>query len=154
MLRDDPNPPRGAVPTRCAFRTAAVRSGGPAHRTAMGIRGPPSRHEKGRVVETTARNVFLVSGGSLQTPPTYDGALPGITRSAVLETAARAKIRAREIFVSLDRLRGADEVFLSGSGVGVLGIASVDGRRMEAPGRVTRTIHDGYAALLESEAKW
>ncbi len=111
-------------------------------------------NEKGRVVETTARNVFLVSGGSLLTPPTYDGALPGITRSAVLEIAARAKIRARERFVSLVRLRGADEVFLSGSGVGVLGIASVDGRRMEAPGRVTRTIQDGYRALLEAEAKW
>jgi len=111
-------------------------------------------NEKGRVVETTARNVFLVSGGSLQTPPTYEGALPGITRSAVLEIATGAKIRAREMFVSLDRLRGADEVFVSGSGVGVLGIASVDGRRMEAPGRVTRTIQDGYAALLEAESKW
>jgi len=111
-------------------------------------------NEKGRVVETTARNVFLVSGGSLQTPPTYEGALPGITRSAVLEIATGAKIRAREMFVSLDRLRGADEVFVSGSGVGVLGIASVDGRRMEAPGRITRTIQDGYAALLEAESKW
>lgn len=111
-------------------------------------------NEKGRVVETTARNVFLVSGGSLQTPPTYDGALPGITRSAVLENAARAKIRAREMSVSLDRLRGADEVFLSGSGVGVLGIASIDGHQTDAPGPVTRMIQDGYATLLEAEAKW
>lgn len=111
-------------------------------------------NEKGRVVETTARNVFLVSGGSLQTPPTYDGALPGITRSAVLEIAARAKIRAREMSVSLDRLRGADEVFLSGSGVGVLGIASIDGHQTDAPGPVTRMIQDGYATLLEAEAKW
>jgi len=111
-------------------------------------------NEKGRVVETTARNVFLVSDGSLQTPPIYEGALPGITRSAVLEIAARAKIRAREMFVSLDRLRGADEVFLSGSGVGVLSITSVDGRRMEAPGPATRTIQDGYATMLDAEAKW
>ena len=111
-------------------------------------------NEKGRVVETTARNVFLVSDGSLQTPPIYEGALPGITRSAVLEIAAQAKIRAREMFVSLDRLRGADEVFLSGSGVGVLSITSVDGRRMEAPGPATRTIQDGYATMLDAEAKW
>src|SRR5438128_10239490 len=111
-------------------------------------------NEKGRVVETTARNVFLVSGGSLQTPPTYDGALPGITRSAVLEIASRAKIRAREISVTPDRLRRADEVFLSGSGVGVLGVASVDGHRIDAPGPVTRMIQDGYAALLDLESKW
>ncbi len=111
-------------------------------------------NEKGRVVETTARNVFLVSGGAIQTPPTYDGALPGITRRAVLEIAVRAKIRGREGSVSLDRLRGADEVFLSGSGVGVLGIASVDGHRIDAPGPVTRTIQDGYAALLGVDSKW
>jgi branched-chain amino acid aminotransferase len=110
-------------------------------------------NERGRVVETTARNLFLVSGGALQTPATYEGALPGITRSAVLEIAARAKIRARETSVSLNRLRGADEVFLSGSGVDVLGIASVDGHRLDAPGPVTRTIRDGYAALL-GQAKW
>src|SRR2546426_328659 len=96
----------------------------------------------------------LRAGGPLQTPPIYEGALPGITRSAVLEIAARAKIRAREMFVSLDRLRGADEVFLSGSGVGVLSITSVDGRRMEAPGPATRTIQDGYATMLDAEAKW
>jgi branched-chain amino acid aminotransferase len=111
-------------------------------------------NEKGRVVETTARNLFLVSSGILQTPATYEGALPGITRSAVLEIAARAKIRGRETSVSLDRLRGADEVFLSGSGVGVLGIASVDGHRLDAPGPVTHKIQDDYAALLDIDSKW
>src|SRR6266849_1511475 len=111
-------------------------------------------NEKGRVVETTARNLFLVSSGILQTPATYEGALPGITRSAVLEIAARAKIRERETSVSLDRLRGADEVFLSGSGVGVLGIASVDGHRLDAPGPVTHKIKDDYAALLDLDSKW
>src|SRR3989441_13085568 len=78
--------------------------------------------ERGRVVETTARNVFLVSGGALLTPATYEGALPGITRSAVLEIAARAKIHGAGTSVSLDRLRGADEGVLSGSGGGGLRI--------------------------------
>ena len=111
-------------------------------------------NEKGRIVETTARNVFVVSDGALLTPATYEGALPGITRGAILEIAARAKIRARETSVSLDRLRGADEVFLSGSGVGVLGIASVDGHRLDAPGPVTQKIQDGYARLLGLDSKW
>ena len=111
-------------------------------------------NERGRVVETTARNLFVVSNGALQTPATYEGALPGITRSAVLEIAARAKIRARETSVSLDRLRGADEVFLSGSGVGVLGIASIDGHRLDAPGPMTQAIQDGYARLLGLDSKW
>jgi len=49
---------------------------------------------------------------------------------------------------------GADEVFLSGSGVGVLGIASVDGHRLDAPGPVTQKIQDGYATLLRLDSKW
>ncbi len=112
------------------------------------------RNEKGRVVETTARNLFIVSAGGLRTPPTYDGALPGVTRAAVLEIARRKKIKAREASLTLEQLHGAAEVFLTGSGVGVLGIASVDGHRVPAPGPVTQEIQAAYARLLDSDAKW
>src|SRR2546425_4476437 len=81
-------------------------------------------NERGRVVETTARNVFLVSDGALLTPATYEGALPGITRSAVLEIAAGGKIRARETPVSLGPPRGAGEGVLLGRRGGGLGIGS------------------------------
>ncbi len=111
-------------------------------------------NEKRRVTETTARNMFLVSKGTLHTPPTYDGALAGVTRAAILEIAAREKIKAREASVTIDQLQGADEVFLTGSGVGVLGIASVDGHRYHTPGRVTQSMRESYAKLLDSDAKW
>ena len=111
-------------------------------------------NEKGRVVESTARNIFLVSGGSLRTPPTYDGALPGITRAAVLEIAASRKIRAKEAPVAIEQLRAADEVFLTGSGVGVLGIASVDGHRHTFPGPTTVRLEQGFLEALDAESKW
>ncbi|MGI0149087.1 MAG: aminotransferase class IV [Thermoplasmata archaeon] len=111
-------------------------------------------NEKGRVAETTARNVFVVAGGGLSTPPTYDGALAGVTRAAVLDIARREKLRVRETSLSVERLRAGDEVFLTGSGVGVLGIASVDGHRYEMPGPVTGRIRAAYLAALDGESQW
>jgi len=111
-------------------------------------------NEKGRVVETTARNLFLVADGDLRTPPTYDGALPGVTRAAVLEIASTEGIKAREASLGVGRLREADEVFLTGSGVGVLGIASVDGHRYAAGGPLTDRIRQAYGRMLDGEAKW
>ena len=111
-------------------------------------------NEKGRVAETTARNVFIVVDGGLWTPPTYEGALAGVTRAAVLDIAHREKIRVREASLSVDRVRSAEEVFLTGSGVGVLGIASVDGHRYEMPGPVTERIRTGHIAALDGDSRW
>ncbi|HKW43978.1 MAG TPA: aminotransferase class IV [Thermoplasmata archaeon] len=111
-------------------------------------------NEKGRVAETTSRNVFLVVDGGLWTPPTYDGALAGVTRAVVIEIARREKIRLKEASVSLQRLRSADEVVITGSGVGVLGIGSIDGHRVEAPGPVTRRLRTAYDSALETESRW
>src|SRR5439155_22061779 len=106
------------------------------------------RNGKGRVVETTPRNVVLAKDGGLWTPPTYEGALPGVTRAAVLEIARTEKLRVREISVSLERLWSAEELFLTGSGVGVLGIPSVDVHRFEPQGAVTERIRVAYDAAL------
>jgi len=111
-------------------------------------------NEKGRVSETTARNLFLASEGVLWTPPTYEGALPGVTRAAVLQIARQEKIRCKEASVTVERLRSADEVFLTGSGVGILGIASVDGHRHEPPGTFTKRIQTAYGAALDLDSKW
>ena len=111
-------------------------------------------NDKGRVAETTARNLFVVAAGVLWTPPTYDGALAGVTRAAVLEIAARQKIKTLEASFAVEQLRAAEEVFLTGSGVGVLGIAAVDGRRYATPGPMTRRVQTAYADLLETDSRW
>src|SRR2546426_912820 len=161
MLRDDPNPPRGTLPTRGAFRAAAVRSGGPTYRTTMGIRGPSSRREEGRRSQRRRRGPradYRRCGRAAHDPRDGDDHLPRPPGDSVATGVAcrclhPAHVRPHESG-PVDRLRGADEVFLSGSGVGVLSITSVDGRRMEAPGPATRTIQDGYATMLDAETKW
>lgn len=109
----------------------------------------------GRIVETTARNVFVVEEGIARTPPPSDGALEGITRAAVLELAKELAVPVEEVSIPADALRTVDEVFVTGSGVGVRGVDRVDGRSFPAaPGPVTARLARGYARLLDAESKW
>lgn len=108
---------------------------------------------RGSLVEGGASNVFLVHDGAVLTPPVTDGALPGVTRGALLELASRAGLAAREASLSVDALRRADEAFLTNAVAGVLPLVSVDGAPIGtgAPGAVTRRLralyNDAVAAL-------
>lgn len=83
-------------------------------------------NQAGYVTEATGANLFAVLNGTLVTPPTVDGALPGITRDSIL--AMRAAAGTPVTCRSLTRydLLAAEEVFLSGSGAGMVSVASID----------------------------
>jgi branched-chain amino acid aminotransferase len=82
----------------------------------------------GHVAEAAVANVFAVSEGMLCTPPCTDGALEGITRRSLLELAGREGIPTCERTLGRFDLWAADEVFLSGSGVRLMRVATLDGR--------------------------
>jgi para-aminobenzoate synthetase/4-amino-4-deoxychorismate lyase len=69
----------------------------------------------GALLETTRANVLLLRDGALATPPLDGSILPGVVRGAVLAHAERLGIAARELPLTLERLRDADMVLLSGS---------------------------------------
>ena len=50
-------------------------------------------NSQGYVVECTGDNIFIIKNGVMYTPPTYLGALEGITRNTIIEIAARKAIR-------------------------------------------------------------
>lgn len=104
---------------------------------------------RGLLAEASTANLFIMHDGELTTPPVSDGALPGITRGAVLDLAWCADIVAREASLTLDALRGASEAFLTNAVAGVLPLVSVDGRKVGSgePGEVTRRLR-----LLYEEA--
>ncbi|MGE0487171.1 MAG: aminotransferase class IV [Gammaproteobacteria bacterium] len=81
-----------------------------------------------RIAEASGANVFAVIDDTLVTPPTSEGALPGITRATVLECWQAGGGRACERPLTAYDLVGADEAFLCGSGAGLIGIASLDDR--------------------------
>jgi branched-chain amino acid aminotransferase len=82
------------------------------------------------------------------TPPSSDGALEGITRATVLELAGLLGTPARAQSLGRFDLFAADEVFLTGSGAGLVPVRSLDGRSIGAgrPGPVYEKI---WSAFLE-----
>lgn len=110
---------------------------------------------EGRVAETTSRNVFVVADDVVLTPPIAEGVLPGITRAAAIGIAEAADLEISEEPIALPDLAAAEELFLTGSGVGIAAVARVEDRRFPAvPGPLTRRIAEGYAALLDADSRW
>jgi branched-chain amino acid aminotransferase len=106
----------------------------------------------GEISECTADNVFFAIDGIVSTPPVSAGGLAGITRGHVIGLLGAAGIVVQErTLVSADAWT-ADEAFLTGTGAEVVPIASVDGRRLEAPGPITRRVQILFANSLPSTA--
>jgi branched-chain amino acid aminotransferase len=110
-------------------------------------------NQSGRVAEAAVANVFALRGRSLSTPPALDGCLEGINRGAVMEIARELGLAVSERSLGRRDLFAADEVFLTGSGAGVIGVRSLDGRAIGRgqTGEVTLDLERRHRALAESE---
>jgi branched-chain amino acid aminotransferase len=110
-------------------------------------------NQSGRVAEAAVANVFALRGRSLSTPPALDGCLEGINRGAVMEIARELGLSVSERSLGRRDLFAADEVFLTGSGAGVIGVRSLDGRAIGRgqAGEVTLDLERRHRALAESE---
>lgn len=99
----------------------------------------------GYVSEGAGDNIFLVKNGELYTPEVQD-ALEGITRQTVIELAVRMGIKVHETRLTLYDVYNADEVFITGSGAGIVPVTEVDKRIVPSQGigRVTKLISDAY----------
>ena len=104
-------------------------------------------NENGHVAEGATCNIFMVRDGKLITPGVTENALEGITRNCIMELAFR-QLGLRVIERPIDRseLYVCDELFLTGTAVGVAPIVRVDHRpvRDGAIGAVTHAIQELY----------
>ncbi len=100
----------------------------------------------GNVTEGPGFNVFARVDGMFVSP--VSGVLEGITRRTVLELAADLGIPARLGTLTIDGLRGADEVFLTSTAGGVMPVATVDGELVGSgvPGPLTMQLRHAYWA--------
>ncbi len=85
-------------------------------------------NERGNVAECTGDNIFIVSNGTVITPPLTEGALGGITRHAVMDICAELGIPCIEKVMNRFDITGADECFLTGTAAEVIAATSLDGR--------------------------
>ena len=80
----------------------------------------------GFVAEATCDNVFIVKNGVVITPPAEAGILLGITRQITLLLARRLGYETREENFTIDDVRTADEVFLTGTGAEIISVVKLD----------------------------
>lgn len=106
---------------------------------------------QGVVTEGAATNVFMVRDGVVFTHPTGPHILPGITRSITLEVAAAAGIPIREETFTVEQLRQADEVFLTGTTIEVLPVVRLDRQPVGGgwPGPIAQRLRQGVLAREE-----
>jgi len=106
----------------------------------------------GAIAEASVANVFALRGRTLATPPPTDGALEGITRRSVLELAPGLELAPVERSLSRVDLLGADEVFLSGTGAGLVPVRALDGQPIGTgePGAGFAKMRAAFLALTKT----
>lgn len=77
----------------------------------------------GNVLELTRSNIFIVKNDQIFTPK--ENMLAGVTRKNLIQ-AAKKEFEVIEKAISIDELKEAEEVFLSGTTKRVLGISQID----------------------------
>ena len=117
-------------------------------------------NSQGYVAECTGDNIFMIKkeGGDsgrplLLTPPTYLGALKGITRQAIIEIADKKQISFEERVLTRHDLFNADEVFLTGTAAEVIPVVKIDGRAIGTgkPGAVTGKLLKAFHELTKTD---
>jgi branched-chain amino acid aminotransferase len=96
-------------------------------------------NKDGYVVECTVDNIFMIKDGIMKTPDCCYGALNGITRRVALQLGEKLGLNPKEVLMARMDLYNADEVFLTGTGAGVIPVTEIDGIKVKdgVPGKYT-----------------
>ncbi len=111
--------------------------------------------ENGIVKEGAATNVWMVDAqGTLVTRPAEHGILRGITRTTLMDVAARLDIRIAERFFSVEEMMAAREVFITAATSICFPVISVDGKPIANghPGSVSQKIREAFFDIAEKTA--
>lgn len=109
--------------------------------------------DRGRVLEGSASNVFMVRRNVILTPPIHEHILPGITRRDILTLCAREGMKLKEQPLLLKDLCAADEVFITNSLIEVMPVRQIDRARIASgqPGPVTMRLLALYRQDVQAE---
>ena len=101
---------------------------------------------RGYAVEATGANLFRIKNGVIRTPHA-DCFLNGITRQTVIQLASELGYKLEEDFISVEDLKAADEVFITGTAAEVTAIGKIDDT-VYSIGPVTRALREAYENLV------
>jgi len=80
----------------------------------------------GFITECAIRNIFFIRDGTLLTPSTDLGILPGVIRDTVMEIAHDQGLDVREAHIPYVEIDTMDEAFITSTGVGILPVFWTD----------------------------
>jgi branched-chain amino acid aminotransferase len=101
---------------------------------------------RGYAVEATGANLFRIKNGVIRTPHA-DCFLNGITRQTVIQLASELGYKLEEDFITVEDLKAADEVFITGTAAEVTAIGKIDDT-VYSIGPVTRALREAYENLV------
>jgi branched-chain amino acid aminotransferase len=106
----------------------------------------------GYVAEASVDNLFIVKKGVILTPSVQAGSLDGITREVVIDLARKEQLQVVEKNLTRFDLYIADEMFLTGTAVEVIGAVEMDGRVIGdgKPGPVTTKLRKKFFEYARS----
>ena len=106
--------------------------------------------KNGFVCEGVAENIFMVRKGKLYTPPTYTGALHGITAESVQDLAKKLGYEVKEKSITPFELFNADEVFFTGTAAEIIPVREINKRQINdgKPGPITRRLMEEFGKLV------
>jgi D-alanine transaminase len=87
-------------------------------------------HRDGLVTECSLSNVMMIKAGVLHTHPANNLILHGVTRAIVLALALELELPILEEPFTLDALRTADEVFITGTTVEITPVVVIDQQKV------------------------
>lgn len=103
---------------------------------------------EGYVAEATSANIFMVIDGVLVTP-LADRFLNGLTRQTILQLAKDHNIEIDERRVKPEELKGAQEVFLTGSAAEITAVGKIDDQDYKV-GEITKKMRQAYADYVRA----
>jgi branched-chain amino acid aminotransferase len=106
--------------------------------------------KNGFVCEGVAENIFIVRNGKLYTPPSYTGALPGITAEETMKLARKLGYEATEKNITPFELFNSDEVFFTGTAAEIVPVSEINKRQINdgKPGPITRKLMEEFSKLV------
>ncbi|HHW31175.1 MAG TPA: aminotransferase IV [Clostridiaceae bacterium] len=107
----------------------------------------------GKITEGSKSNVFFVKKSKIYTAPD-EYILKGVTRKYIIDVCRRQDIEIIETLISVDSLYEMEGLFLSGTSIKVLPVASINGHRFNSSNHpVILAARKGFDSLIEEYIK-
>ncbi len=104
---------------------------------------------RGYAVEATGANLFCIKNGVIYTPKP-DCFLNGITRQTTIELAREFGFQLVEDFITVEFLKSADEVFITGTAAEISAVGKIDTTTYNV-GPITRALRDAYENMVRGQ---